>query len=94
LYHPCSVANIYANWLHGINHKFIILIRVVLAIIWSLWIYRNENAFNDENVFLMLGYLPVHQYTPFMVVSTVCGEFRPIYGGYSWLEATVRDTFS
>jgi hypothetical protein len=27
------------------------------------------------------GHLPVHSYAPFMVVSTVCGASRPVYGG-------------
>uniref|UniRef100_A0A453HTB0 Reverse transcriptase zinc-binding domain-containing protein n=1 Tax=Aegilops tauschii subsp. strangulata TaxID=200361 RepID=A0A453HTB0_AEGTS len=37
LYPPCSVANIFGNWLHGIDHRFRILLRVgALAMIWSL----------------------------------------------------------
>jgi hypothetical protein len=37
LYPPCSVANIFGNWLHGIDHRFRTLNRVgAVAIIWSL----------------------------------------------------------
>ena len=37
LYPPSSVANIFGNWLHGIDHKYRILLRVeAIAIIWSL----------------------------------------------------------
>ena len=34
LYPPCSVANVFGNWLHGIGHRFRILLRVgALAVI-------------------------------------------------------------
>jgi hypothetical protein len=37
LYPPCSVANIFGNWMHGIDNRFRTLIRVgALAVIWSL----------------------------------------------------------
>jgi len=54
LYPPRSVANIFGNWLHGIDNRFRVLIRVgALAIIWSLWLCRNDNVFNDINSSLM-----------------------------------------
>jgi hypothetical protein len=54
LYHPHSVANIFGNWLHGIEHKFKILIRVgPLAVIWSLWLCRNDKVFNGKKSSLM-----------------------------------------
>ena len=50
LYPPRSVANIFGNWLHEIDHRFRILIRVgALAIIWSLWLCRNDMVFNAKN---------------------------------------------
>jgi hypothetical protein len=37
LYTPTSIANIFGNWLHGIDYKFLILLRVgAMALIWSL----------------------------------------------------------
>jgi hypothetical protein len=33
------------------------------------------------NLFSFAGYLPVCQYSPFMVVSIEGGESRPVYGG-------------
>ena len=49
LYPPRSAANIFGNWLRGIDHKYRILIRVgAIAIIWSLWLCRNEMVFNDK----------------------------------------------
>jgi hypothetical protein len=49
---PCSVANIFGNWLHGIDHRFRMLIRVgAIAVIWSLWLCRIDKVFNDENSF-------------------------------------------
>ena len=54
LYPPTSVANIFGNWLHGIDHRFITLIRVgALAVIWSLWLCRNDKVFTDKNCSLM-----------------------------------------
>jgi hypothetical protein len=54
LYPPRSVANIFGNWLNGVEHRFKILIRVgALAIIWSLWLCRNDKVFNDSNSSLM-----------------------------------------
>ena len=45
LYPPSSVANIFGNWLHDIDHKYIILLRVgAIAIIWSLWLCRNDKV--------------------------------------------------
>ena len=50
LYPPSSVANVFGNWLHGIDHKYIILLRVgAIAFIWSLWLCRNDKVFNDKN---------------------------------------------
>jgi hypothetical protein len=51
---PTSVANTFGNWLHGINLMFRILIRVgTFAIIWSLWLCRNDKVFNDTNCSLL-----------------------------------------
>jgi hypothetical protein len=37
LYTPTTVANIFGNWLHGIDYKYRILLRVgAMALIWSL----------------------------------------------------------
>ena len=54
LYPPRSVTNIFGNWLHGIDHKYKILLRVgAIAIIWSLWLCRNDKVFNDKNFSLL-----------------------------------------
>ena len=54
LYPLCSVANIFGNYLHGIEYKFRTLLRVgALAIIWSLWLCRNDKNFNDKSTSLM-----------------------------------------
>ena len=58
MYPPCSIANIFSNWLHGIDHRFRNLLRVgALAIIWSLWLSRNDIIFNAKiNSFLQVIY--------------------------------------
>ena len=50
LYPPRSVANIFGNWLNGVDAKYKILIRMgAIAIIRSLWLCRNDKVFNDKN---------------------------------------------
>jgi hypothetical protein len=54
LYTPTSIANIFGNWLHGIDYKYMILLRVgAMALIWSLWLCRNDKVFNDKNCSLL-----------------------------------------
>ena len=49
LYPPRSVANIFGNWLNGVDNRFKILIRVgAIAVIWSLWLCRNDKVFNNK----------------------------------------------
>ena len=51
LYQPKFVANVFGNWLHGIDRKYKTIIRVgVIAVIWSLWLSRNDKVFNDKDV--------------------------------------------
>jgi hypothetical protein len=58
-----------------------VLIRVgVFAVIWSLWLCRNDKVFNDI-FFSLVGNLQMYQYAPFVVTSSADGESRPIYGG-------------
>ena len=54
LYPPHSVANIFGNWLNGVHSRYKVLIRVgAIAVIWSLWLCRNDKVFNDKNSSLM-----------------------------------------
>jgi hypothetical protein len=54
LHPPPSIANIFGNWLNGVEVRFKNLIRVgAIAIIWSLWLCRNDKVFNDKNSSLM-----------------------------------------
>jgi hypothetical protein len=54
LYTPTSIANIFGNWLHDIDYKYMILLRVgAMALIWSLWLCRNDKVFNDKNCTLL-----------------------------------------
>jgi hypothetical protein len=47
LYTPTSIVNIFGNWLHGIDYKYMILLRVgAMSLIWSLWLCRNDKVFN------------------------------------------------
>ena len=50
LYPPTSVADIFGHWLDGISNRFKALIRVgAYALLWSLWLCRNDLVFNDKN---------------------------------------------
>lgn len=54
LYPPCGVANVFGNWLHGIDYRFRTILRVgVLAVIWSLWLCKNDKVFNNKSTSLM-----------------------------------------
>ena len=47
LYPPSSVANIFGNWLHGIDRSFRKHCWVgAIALLWSLWLCRNDRVFN------------------------------------------------
>jgi hypothetical protein len=49
-----SIANIFGSWLNGVVSKFKILIRVgAIAVIWLLWLCRNDKVFYDKNYSLM-----------------------------------------
>jgi hypothetical protein len=95
LYPLTSVANIFGNWLHGIDLMFRTLIRVgALAVVWSLWLCRNDKIFIDKNSSLL------------QVISRCAGILR-LWSPLEWmdhhdlftevctrLEVTARDTFS
>ena len=54
LYPPKSVANVFGNWLHGIDKSLRTVIRVgAIAVIWSLSLCRNDKVFSDKNVSLL-----------------------------------------
>src|SRR4051812_33142524 len=45
---PRSVVNVFGNWINEIEDKYETLFRVgALAIIWSLWLCRNETILNN-----------------------------------------------
>jgi hypothetical protein len=67
------------NWLQGVDNKYRILIR--LALIWSLWLCRNELVFNGKNS-------PVHFFARFVVTSIVSKLFMEMC---TWLEQVARD---
>jgi hypothetical protein len=50
LYPPRSVAHLFGSWLNGVERRFKTFIRVgAIAIIWSLWLCRNDKIFHDIN---------------------------------------------
>jgi hypothetical protein len=95
MYPRTSVANVYENWLHGIDLRFRTLIRVgALAVIWSLWLCRNNKVFDDKNYSLLqviyrcIGMLCL--WSPFQWL-----ENRDLFTEVcTRLEATERDNFS
>jgi hypothetical protein len=49
-----SVTNIFDNWLNGVDTRYKTLIRVgAVAVVWMLWLCRNDKVFNDKNSSLM-----------------------------------------
>jgi hypothetical protein len=54
LYPPTSIANVFGNWVHGIDNKFKNLLRVgAMVLIWSLWLCRNDKVFDDKSSSLL-----------------------------------------
>ena len=92
---PCSVANIFDDWLHGIDKRDRTIIRVgALAVIWSLWLCRNDKVFNDKNFSLMqVLYRSTGLLRLWSTLQRV--EFRDLFMEASArLEQTARDIFS
>jgi hypothetical protein len=95
LFPPCSITNIFRNWLNRIDNRFKKHIRVgVIAFIWSLWLCRNDKVFDDKNfsilqvIYRVIGTLRLWSYLQRPqdrdLYMEVCAR----------LEATVRNTFS
>jgi len=81
LYSPKSVANVFGNWLHGIDKKLRTIIRVgAIAVIWSLWLSRNDKVFNDKSVSPMQVLYCCTSIIRFVVYLTTSGTSRPLYG--------------
>jgi hypothetical protein len=53
-----------------------------MSIIWSLWMCRNNEVFNDKNYDLLQ-----------VITSLGDGALRLIYGGLYTVGATAKDTF-
>jgi hypothetical protein len=54
LYPPTSTAGVFGNQVHGIDYKYITLLRVgAMALIWSLWLRRNDKVFYNKNSSLL-----------------------------------------
>jgi hypothetical protein len=95
LYPPRSVANIFGNWLHGIDNRFRTLIRVgALAVIWPLWLCRNDKVFNNklssplQVIYRFIGILRLWS-------SLQQVEHRDLFTEVcAWLETTASDSFS
>jgi hypothetical protein len=54
LYPPTSIANVFRNWVYGIDSKYRILLKVgAMALIWSLWLCRNDKVFDNKSSSLL-----------------------------------------
>jgi hypothetical protein len=95
LYTPISIANIFGNCLNGIDYKYRILLRVgAMALIWSLWLCRNDKVFNNKDssllqvIYRCTGTLRIwsqlHRVEVHDLFTEVCTR----------LEDTARDLFS
>jgi hypothetical protein len=95
LYPPTSVANVFVNWLHGIDLRFRTLLRVgAIAVIWSLWLCRNDKVFYDKNCSILQV---IYRCTATLRLSSPLQrlENRDLFTEVcTRLEATARDIFS
>jgi hypothetical protein len=63
-----------------------------IAFIFSLWLRRNDNVFNDKN-YSTLQVIPGYQYYSFMVLSSEGGGSRPLYEGLCMFEGYSEEYF-
>ena len=95
LYSPRSIANIFGNWLNGVESRFKLIIRMgAIAVIWSLWLCRNDKVFNNKNSSLMQVIYrcttTIRSWSPLQRV-----EHRGLFTEVSTqLEDSARDIFS
>jgi hypothetical protein len=95
LFPPCSIINIFGNWLNGIDNSFKKHIRMgAIAFIWSVWLCRNDKVFNDKNSsILQVIYKAIGTLRLWSSLQRL--EDRDLFMEVSArLEATARDTFS
>jgi hypothetical protein len=54
LYPLTSIANIFGNWVHGTDYMYMTLLRMgAMALVWSLWLCRNDKVFNNKSSSLL-----------------------------------------
>jgi hypothetical protein len=84
IYLSTSIANIFRNWLHGIDLRFRTLIRVgALAVIWSLWLCRNDKVFNDKIILSC-------RFSTDVTVFSVCGHLYSGWRTTTYLQRSVQ----
>jgi hypothetical protein len=84
MYPPTTVANIFGNWLHGIDLRFRTLLRVgALVVVWSLWICRNDK-------FLMIKIVLSCRLSTDVPVFSVCGHLCSGWSIETYLRRSVH----
>ena len=83
LYPPTTVANIFGNWWHDIDNRDRKHLRVgAIALLWSLWLRRNDRVFNAKCSSPMeVIYISLCSLSPGVVYSSETGTLCPVYGG-------------
>ena len=97
---PCSIANLFGNWLHGVDKKEKVQIRVgTCALLWAIWNIRNDIIFNNakKSSFMQVIPLAIHSIRMWSylqatdkhaVLDIGCNRLlsvaRDLYNQYSW----------
>ena len=95
LYPHTSVANIFGHWLDGISNRFKTLIRVgAYALLWSLWLCRNNLVFNDKNASpLLVIFRCTHSLHMWSMLQHA--EYQPLFKAVcTWLEQVATEVFT
>jgi hypothetical protein len=74
LYPPCSVANAFGIWLHGVDNRFKFLLGWDHSPLFGGFGYLEMIRFSMIKFTLYAGHLSMHNFAPVMVLSTRCAE--------------------
>jgi hypothetical protein len=93
---PSSITNLFGNWLKGVTKKDKGLVRVgVCALLWAIWIVRNDFIFNKKSYPSFLQVIPlVTHWIHMWSYLQPAGQRQDMDTGCNRLATAARDFYS